>query len=395
MPSSLNRRRIETAIAALVAIAAGIVGIATREASRSLGPKFIKVDRLARLKEPVYLTQPPGPGSQLYVVQRQGAVRVLASDRLLPRPFLKISDLVKQSGGGADGGMTSIAFPPDYARSGQFYVAYTDHGDRLVVARYSRSAANPLVADRASGQTVLTVPESRPERHGGFITFGPDGYLYIGTGDGSPPGDPREVAQDPGQLRGKILRINPAIPGSAEIWASGLGDPRRISFDRASHSMAIADVGDQRYEEIEYLPIDKARGANFGWPAYDGFVVLRGGLPRKQATFPAIAFPRRRGCAVIGGYLVRDPRLTRIRGRELNGSYLYGVRCSGKLLAFRPRPGRRAGKLRSFRFRFRNLTSLGVDNSGRVYVLTLKGPHRHGKPTLGSVFRLVPVRQEL
>ena len=146
MPSSLNRRRIETAIAALVAIAAGIVGIATREASRSLGPKFIKVDRLARLKEPVYLTQPPGPGSQLYVVQRQGTVRVLAPDRLLPRPFLKISDLVKQSGGGADGGMTSIAFPPDYARSGQFYVAYTDHGDRLVVARYSRSAANPLVA---------------------------------------------------------------------------------------------------------------------------------------------------------------------------------------------------------------------------------------------------------
>ena len=291
MPSSLNRRRIETAIAALVAIAAGIVGIATREASRSLGPKFIKVDRLARLKEPVYLTQPPGPGSQLYVVQRQGTVRVLAPDRLLPRPFLKISDLVKQSGGGADGGMTSIAFPPDYARSGQFYVAYTDRGDRLVVARYSRSAANPLVADRASGQSVLTVPESRPERHGGFITFGPDGYLYIGTGDGSPPGDPREVAQDPAQLRGKILRINPAIPGSAEIWASGLGDPRRISFDRASHSMAIADVGDQRYEEIEYLPIDKARGANFGWPAYDGFVVLRGGLPRKQADLPGDRVP--------------------------------------------------------------------------------------------------------
>ena len=257
------------------------MGIATREAARSLGPKFITVDRLARLKEPVYLTQPPGPGSQLYVVQRQGTVRVLAPDRLLPRPFLKISDLVKQSGGGAAGGMTSIAFPPDYARSGQFYVAYTDHGDRLVVARYSRSAANPLVADRASGQAVLTVPEPRPERHGGLIAFGPDGYLYIGTGDGSPPGDPREVAE-PRSLRGKILRINPAIPGSAEIWAYGLGDPRRISFDRASHAIAIADVGDHRYEEIEYLPIDRSRGANFGWPAYDGFVVLHGGLPRKQ-----------------------------------------------------------------------------------------------------------------
>ena len=173
MPSSLNRRRIETAIAALVAIAAGIVGIATREASRSLGPKFIKLDRIARLKEPVYLTQPPGQAHSSTSCRRQGTVRVLASDRLLPRPFLKISNLVKQTGGGADGGMTSIAFPPDYAQSGLFYVAYTDHRGQLVVARYSRSAANPLVADRSSAEAVLTIPESRPERHGGFITFGP------------------------------------------------------------------------------------------------------------------------------------------------------------------------------------------------------------------------------
>jgi glucose/arabinose dehydrogenase len=251
MPLSLNRRRIETAIAALVAVAAGIVGIATRESTRSLGPKFVKVDRIARLKEPVYLTQPPGPGSQLYIVQRQGTVRVLSPDRLLAQPFLKISDLVKQNGGGADGGMTSMAFPPDYRRTGLFYVAYTDRRDRLVVARYSRSAANPLVADRASGQAVLTIPESRPERHGGFITFGPDGDLFVGTGDGSAPGDPRGVAQDPRQLRGKILRIDPAGTGTPEIWATGLGDPRRISFDRDSHTVGIADVGDHRYEEIE------------------------------------------------------------------------------------------------------------------------------------------------
>lgn len=395
MPSSLNRRRIETAIAALVAIAAGIVGLATRESSRALGPKFIAVDRIARLKDPVYLTQPSGPGSQLYIVQRQGTVRVLSSDRLLARPFLKISDLVRDNGGGADGGMTSIAFPPDYARTGEFYVAYTDHQNRLQVARYTRSADNPLVADPASGEIVLSVPESKPQRHGGFITFGPDGYLYVGTGDGSAAGDPRGVAQNPGQLRGKILRINPATPATPEIWAYGLGDPRRISFDRASHSVGIADVGDKRYEEIEYLPIDRANGANFGWPAYDGFVALQGGVPRKQVTFPAIAFPRRRGCAVIGGSLVRDGRLSRIRGRELTGSYLYGVRCSGKLFAFRPRPGRRPGKLRSFRFRFRNLTSLGTDKDGRIYVITEKGPYRHGKPTLGSVFRLVPNRKDL
>ena len=395
MRSALTRRRIETTIAAMIAIAAGIVGIATRETQRALGPKFIAVDRLTRLKDPVYLTQPPGPGSQLYVVQRQGTVRVLASDRLLTRPFLKISDLVRSGGGGgADGGMTSIAFPPDYARSGLFYVAYTDHRDQLVLARYSRSASDPLVADRASGQVILTVPESKPQRHGGFITFGPDGYLYVGTGDGSAPGDPHEVAQDSHSLRGKILRMNPAQP-TPEVWASGLGDPRRISFDRSTKTVGIADVGDQRFEEIQYLPTEEAAGANFGWPAYDGFVILHGGVQRSLVTFPAIAFSRRRGCAVIGGYLVRDPRLARITGRELNGSYLYGMRCSGKLFAFRPRPGRRPGKLRSFRFRFRNLTSLGQDKDGRIYVITEKGPYRHGKPTLGSVFRLVPKRKGL
>jgi hypothetical protein len=394
MPSSLNRRQIETVIAALVAIAAGIVGLSIRESSRALGPKFISVDRIARLKEPVYLTQPSGPGSQLYIVQRQGTVRVLGAERLLPRPFLKISGLVSDRGG-ADGGMTSIAFPPDYARSGLFYVAYTDRQDRLEVVEFRRSADDPLVADRASARVVLSVPESKPQRHGGFITFGPDGYLYVGTGDGSAAGDPREVSQDKGDLRGKILRIDPATQAPPQVWAYGLGDPRRISFDRGTRSIGIADVGDERYEEIEYLPTDRANGANFGWPAYDGFRVLKGGVPRNQVVFPAIAFPRRRGCSVIGGSLVRDPRLARIRGKELNGSYLYGVRCSGKLFSFRPRPGRRPGKLRSFRFRFRYLTSLATDREGRIYVLTEKGPTRHGKPTLGSVFRLVPARKEI
>src|SRR5262249_14080173 len=162
-------------------------------------------------------------------------VRVLSPDRLVSRPFLKIPGLVKQRGGGADGGMTSIAFPPDYARSGVFYVAYTDRGDPRRGAQYRRSAANPLMAERSSGHASLTGAESKPQRHGGFITFGPDGYLYVGTGDGSAPGDPNGVAQDPKSLRGKILRLNPANPGTPEIWAYGLGDPRRISFDRSTH----------------------------------------------------------------------------------------------------------------------------------------------------------------
>src|SRR6266545_7852858 len=151
---SLNRRRTETLIAALVAIAAAIVGLTNRE-QETVGAKFVALERIARLKNPVYLTQPPGPGSQLYVVQKGGTVRVIANDRLLRRPFLDIGRLVKAHGVRGEPGMASVAFPPDYPRTGLFYVAYTDHRDALVIARYRRSASDPLVADPGSGQTVL------------------------------------------------------------------------------------------------------------------------------------------------------------------------------------------------------------------------------------------------
>src|SRR5215213_2388456 len=133
MPFTLTRRRIETLIAALVAIGAAVVGLATREQT-TLGAKYVALDRIARLKNPAYLTQPPGPGSDLYVVQKGGAIRVISGDRLLRRPFLEIRNLVEAHGTRAEPGMSSIAFPPDYERSGVFYVAYTDHRDGLVVA---------------------------------------------------------------------------------------------------------------------------------------------------------------------------------------------------------------------------------------------------------------------
>ncbi|MFL5908869.1 MAG: PQQ-dependent sugar dehydrogenase [Solirubrobacterales bacterium] len=410
MPA-LSRRQIETVIAALVAIAAAIVGITTRESTRALGPKFITVQRIARLKEPVYLTQPPGPGPQLYIVQRQGAVRIVAADRLLPRPFLKLHGLVNPNASG-ETGLSSVAFPPDYARSGLFYVAYTDRRNALRVVEYRRSAQNPLVADPASARPVISIPEPTSNRHGGLIAFGPDGYLYFGAGDGSPAGDLRYFAQNKKLLLGKILRIDPAAsgsrpysvpadnpfvgrPGRDEIWAFGLSDPRSFSFDRSTHTIGIADVGGLRFEEIEFLPVAKARGANFGWPAYDGPAPAKGGVPRAETVLPAIAYPRRHGCTVIGGYLARDPRLARIRGRELLGRYLYANRCTGKLYGFRPRPGQAPGKLQSFGFRFRYLNSFGEDGNARIYLLTDKGPARHGKPTLGSVYRLVPNRKEI
>jgi glucose/arabinose dehydrogenase len=412
MRIALSRRQIETFVAAIVAIAAAIAGIATQE-GRTLGPKFVTLQPIARLREPVYLSQPPGQRSQLYVVQKRGAVRIIANDHLLTRPFLDIHRLVKSNGPGNGPGMESIAFPPDYGRTGRFYVSYNDQRDALQVDEFRRSADNPLLADPSSRRPILRIPEPTDAHHGGLIVFGPDGHLYLGAGDGGPAGDPAGNAQNLGLLLGKILRIDPAPtaaaggtaaytippdnpfvagPGRDEIWAYGLRNPRRFSFDPPTKTIAIGDVGNDRYEEIDYLPIERSRGANFGWPAYEGFASFRGGIPRSATILPTLAYPHHPGCAVTGGYVVRDRRLARIRGREIVGDYLFADYCTGKLYGFRPRLGRRPGKQRSFRFGIRYLSSLGEDNSGHIYVLTERGPSGGSK---GSVFRLVPSREEI
>jgi hypothetical protein len=370
----------------------------------------VALERVARLKNPVYLTQAPGPGSELYVVQRQGAVRIISNDHLLRRPFLHIRRLAEARGRRAEPGMASIAFPPDYARTGLFYVAYTDRRDALVVASYSRSADDPLLADPGSGRRILRVPEPTRTRHGGFLVFGPDGHLYVGTGDGGPKSGPGDTAQNRQLLVGKILRIDPTAAGGYtvpadnpfvggdgrdEIWAYGLHNPRRFSFDRVTRTIAIGDLGNDRYEEIDFLPIARSRGANFGWPAFEAFAPFRGGISRRDTVLPAIAYRHGPGCTVAGGYVVRDSHLARIRGREIFGDYVFGDYCTGDVYGFRPRAGRRAGKQRTFTFGARYLTSLAEDNAGRIYAITERGPTRKGKPSLGSVYRLVPHRKEL
>ena len=301
--------------------------------------------------------------------------------------------------------MSSIAFSPDYQRTGLFYVAYSDRRDALIVAQYQRSAANPLIADPDSGRTILQIPEPTPAHHGGLLAFGPDGHLYVATGDGGRP------ATRGGRHRTSICFAGrscastrpfadtgsrPATrssgrPGRDEIWSYGLRNPRGLSFDRTTDNIAIADTGEDRYEEIDYLPIARSRGANFGWPAFEAFAPFAGGVPRRDTVLPAIAYRHRPGCLVAGGYLVRDPHLARIRGREIFGDYIFGDYCTGKLYGFRPRAGRRAGKQRSFRLgtRFLHLDRRRTTR-GDIYVLTLRGPTRKGKPTLGSVYRLVP-----
>jgi glucose/arabinose dehydrogenase len=409
MGAAVTRRRIETGIAAMVAIGAAIVGIAIKEHT-TLGAKYVALDRIARLKNPIFLTQPPGPGSDLYVATKGGAIRIISGDKLLRRPFLDVRNQVEARGPRGEPGMASIAFPPDYRRTGLFYVAYTDHDDALTLASYRRSAEDPRVADPGSGQTVLRIPEPTPGHHAGLLAFGPDGHLYVGTGDGGPPGDLSGSAQNLALLRGKVLRIDPTTSGysippdnpfvgkpgqRSEIWASGLRNPRGLSFDRVTGTIAIADAGENRFEEINHLPLERSRGANFGWPAREAFAPFGGGIRRRDTVEPAIAYRHDPGCAVAGGYVVRDSHLAKIRGREIFGDYVFGDYCTGRIYGFRPRANRGIGKQRSFRFGTRYLTAIGQDNTRRIYVLTERGAAHKGKPSLGSVYGLVPKRKEV
>jgi hypothetical protein len=406
---TFSRRQIETTIAALVAIVAAIVGLSLRD-EEELGPKFLALERVGRFQQPTYLTQPPGRDSPLFVVERQGTIEVLPGGGPEKQPFLDLSRQVKTAGKGGEQGLFSMAFAPDYAESGLFYVAYNDRRDALRVVEFRREESDPLRGNPRSARLVLRIPEPTTKHHGGLALFGPDRYLYIGSGDSSPSGDPDNVAQNKRSLLGKILRIDPRAvrrhpytvppdnpfvgrPGRDEIFAYGFRNPRRFSFDRATGAMAIGDVGDQQFEEIDYLPSQKARGANFGWPAYEGFSPLTKSVPKSRTVLPVLAYPHGPGCAVTGGYVVRDPALSRIAGREIVGRYLFGDYCTGRLFGFRPRPGRRAGKERSFRFRVPYLTSFAEDRSGRIYLISQFGIGPGDRLTPGSVYRLVPRRK--
>jgi glucose/arabinose dehydrogenase len=387
---SLGRRRIETAIAALLAATTVVIAATRDNGIKHLGPKHLVLEQIAVFREPVNLSQPPGESDLLFVVERHGAIRIVKDGAKLPRPFLDIRSLVEAKGRGQ--GLVSMAFAPDYEASGRFYVSYTARNGDLRIVEFARSAQSELVADPRSARNVLRIHENSPKDHGGQLVFGPDGHLYVGTGDGGPENDPLNTAQDRGSLLGKVLRIDPAqkgkkpytVPrdnpfagrhGRDEIYAYGLRNPWRFSFDRATGELSIGDVGQDNFEEVDIVPAGEANGANFGWSAYEGFGRYKGGIPRRETVTPVLAYPHGPGCAVTGGYIVRDPRLARLAGRELVGRYLFGDYCTGKLYSLRPPTGNRgAGRDHPIGLRVPLLTSFGEDRAGHIYVLSGKGP---------------------
>lgn len=330
----------------------------------------------------VDLAAPPGD-DRLFIVEKQGRIRIVENGTLLATPFLDIRGPVLSSAN--EQGLLGLAFPPDYADSGLFYVYYTSdagNGD-TAVAEYSVSA-NPNVADAGSGRILLTRDQPYTNHNGGSLQIGPDGYLYVGLGDGGGGGDPGENGQDKSSLLGAILRLDPATgkaapgnpfigkAGADKIWAWGLRNPWRFSFDAATGDMFIGDVGQGRVEEVDVIPAGVG-GLNLGWDAYEGSDCYEGPCSPDGLTFPVHEYNHRSGgiCgssggSITGGYVYRGNELPWLRGH-----YFYADWCLGELASFRMR-GNRAVEHIDWTQTLSipgYITSFGVDGFGELYFL--------------------------
>ena len=371
------------AIGMLAVVVAGsaIGGGGSARAAAATGLRLVKI---GTFHQPVFVTGAPGDPGRIFVVQRTGQIFVLDHGRRARRPFLRLGHLVTWRNY-REQGLLGLAFSPDYARNGRFYVDYTTPDNDIRVAQYRRSATNPDVANPASAKVVLTIDHHAFMNHnGGDLAFGPDGELYVAVGDGGSEGDPDNNAQNTDALLGKILRISPkpgggyAIPHGnpfagkkgkrAEIWAYGLRNPWRFSFDRKTGALIIADVGANLQEEVDFAPRGSGAGANYGWSVWEGERRNRPGRA-PHAVFPVLVALHSAGyCAIVGGYVVRDRALPALYGR-----YLFGDNCRPQIMSVKLRAGHAAG-LEATGIKVAATSSFGQDDAGQIYVVSLDGP---------------------
>lgn len=331
------------------------------------------------LDQPVFAVAPPAD-PRLFVVEQTGRIRILADGRLAETPFLDLSDSVSTGG---EQGLLGLAFHPDYASNGRFFVNYTDaEGDTRIVAY--KVSADPALADPASATELLRIDQPYANHNGGWLGFGPNGYLYVGMGDGGAGGDPENRAQNPEELLGKILRLDVdgaapyAIPagnpfakggGRPEIFALGVRNPWRPSFDGTD--FYIADVGQDGYEEVTVIGADAA-GANLGWKVMEGPVCF-GADTCEQAGLvpPTYSYSHDTGgCSITGGYVYRGKAIP-----ELAGQYFFADFCDSRVHSFAYANGR-PGDITYWNEQLGPLggiTSFGVDSEGELYITTIEG----------------------
>jgi glucose/arabinose dehydrogenase len=357
-------------------LATALLAVAPATAARAAPVTLAKIGDFS---SPVYVAAPPGDTSRVFVVQRTGSIALVSNGAITT-----FADLTGRVLAGGERGLLSMAFAPDYATSGLFYVYYTARSPtgQITIEELRADPANRDRADPSYARPLLTIPHDRQENHnGGQLQFGRDGFLYAGTGDGGSGGDPSGNAQDitpaPPSIvgavnhdyrLGKLLRIDRAT-GAFSIFAYGLRNPWRFSFDRATGDLIIGDVGQNGWEEIDFAPAPgNGAGANYGWNRYEGAHTYPGGAPAGSAAgtvLPVIEYPHSPACSVTGGYVVRDPALP-----ELAGTYVYGDYCTGDLSGA-VLPG---GPPRALGLNVPGLSGFGEDGCARVYATSLAGP---------------------
>ncbi|MBI5301148.1 MAG: PQQ-dependent sugar dehydrogenase [Chloroflexi bacterium] len=359
------------------------------------------------LSQPVALTHANDNSGRIFVNERTGTIRIIQSSVLLTTPFLNIGPTGANRVGstGSEQGLLGLAFPPGFASKNQFYVYYTNLTGSLVIARYNVSA-NPNLADVNSEQILLTIPHPTYQNHdGGQLQFGADGFLYIGTGDGGSGGDPNNNAQNPNSLLGKLLRINVEPPsqtsGSSingsfvyffpfiaklftapltytipttnpftqtvgyrgEIWAVGLRNPWRFSFDRQTNDLYIGDVGQNQWEEIDFQPASSAGGENYGWRILEGthcYNPSSGCVAPSAYSAPVAEYSHSLGCSVTGGYVYRGSI------SAMQGIYFYGDYCSGRIWGLQKDGA--TWVTQQLKQQIINISTFGEDQAGNLYV---------------------------
>ncbi len=360
----------------------GEASTSTTTTATTAARRGVKLVKVGSFDQPLYVTAPPADRRRIFVVGQAGRIDVVRAGRKLPTPFLDVGSRVMSGG---EQGLLGLAFAPDYATSGLFYIYYTGKDSKQHLVEYRRKSDD--LADPASARTVFVHDDPEANHNGGQLAFGPDELLYVGTGDGGGGDDQhgaRGNAQNLGSPLGKILRIDPraskgserfTVPASnpfvnragalPEIYAYGLRNPWRFSFDRANGDLVIGDVGQDAVEEIDFARKGTARGANFGWRPFEGRKRLFD-EPAPGAKFPVITKSHDDGwCSITGGYVVRDRAVSGLYGR-----YVYGDFCKGRLRSARLTGGKASGDeaipgLKTIS----GLASFGEDAAGRVYVV--------------------------
>jgi glucose/arabinose dehydrogenase len=365
-----------------------VVAARVRARSRAdwLESKYLTLAPVVKgLKEPTFTIGPPDGSNRLFVLEREGAIRVANADgQLAASPFL---DLTGEVSTGGEEGLLSLAFHPQFDQNGFIYIAYTANDWSLHVVRYTIAPDSPDVVDPATAAPILIVSKKSKYHNGGMLAFGPDGYLYVAVGDD----EASDKAQDLSSLMGKILRIDVdsaepyAIPESnpfaeragarGEIWSYGFRNPWRISFDRATGDMWLADVGDTRSEEVDFQPAASPGGENYGWPMNEGSECIDAEHCHDSGLVaPVVTYGHDMNCSVTGGYVYRGKAVP-----GLVGFYIFGDLCTGGVFTIRRAADQSAVRV-ELGFSPIKISSFGEDPSGEVYVCDMQG---------GVIYRIV------